>query len=90
MMQDGIHLVILIIIFMLLATMEYGVSVIDSSKQTFRHQDSLSDIFQVGRNQRKSKNEFIHIIIVINVANLVSGRFYLIALYLGLEISFLV
>ena len=71
-MQDGIHLVISIIIFMLHAIMEFGDSVIDFSKRTFLHQDSLLDIYQVGKNQRKSKNENLqnNIIILINVANL--------------------
>ena len=42
---------------MLHAIMEFGDFVIDSSKRTFLHQDSLLDIYQVGKNQRKSKNE---------------------------------
>ena len=46
---------------MLHAIMESGDSVIDFSRRTFQHQDSRLDIYQVGKNQRKSKNEFNNI-----------------------------
>lgn len=55
MMEDGIHLDISIIIFMLHAIMEFGVCVIEYFKQIIHNQDSQLDMYQVGRKMPKNK-----------------------------------
>lgn len=60
MMEDGIHLDISIIIFMLLAIMEYGVYVIEYFKPIIHNQDSQLDMYQVGRKKlRNKKHDYI-------------------------------
>ena len=57
MMEDGIHLDILIITFMSLVIMEFGAYAIEYFKQIILHQDSQLDMFQVGRKMQRKLND---------------------------------
>lgn len=68
MMEDGIHLDISIITFMLHAIMEFGVYVIEYFKQIIHNQDSQLDMYQVGKKMPKNKKlDITNIKIIKNV-----------------------